>query len=391
MKRIGFIHVIFPAGGAERVTVDIAEYLTSIGGYEIFVYTAIIDEKLISPKINSLITIRKTPYEKEKRSAAIEQFIKDDNIDIVVQVVERIHDISGISERTGCKIVFANHGEPFWQRHSIISRRKHNLLTRFFWKLYLKRIYEKKGKALKLAIKRYADDYNTCDAYTVLCKAYKTETEKAYGIDPKDSHIYVIENSERAIKNVCLDKEKIILFSGRLECVSKRIDRLLRIWSKVQYELKDWKLVIVGDGPHRQLLEKLAATLKLERYSFEGKTYNMDEYYRRASIVCLVSQTEGWGLALTEAQAHGCIPVAFGCTSGVIDILSPNGINGFVVPPFNEDEYAKTLIKIANMEKAEQEKIRLSAINKRLQYTPDKIGKKYKDLFDTLLESSKTE
>ena len=211
MKRIAFTHVVFPAGGAERVTIDIAEYLTSIGGYEIFVYTAILDKKLISPKINSLITTRKTPYNKEKRSAAIEQFIKDDKIDIIVQVVERIHDISGIAERTGCKIVFANHGEPFWQRHSIISRRKQNLLTRYFWRLYLKRLYVKKGKALKLAIKRYADDYNTCDAYTVLCKDYKTETEKAYGISPEDSHIYVIENSEQAVENICLEKEKIIL------------------------------------------------------------------------------------------------------------------------------------------------------------------------------------
>ena len=33
MVRIAFIHNSFPAGGAERVTVDIARYLSGLGGY----------------------------------------------------------------------------------------------------------------------------------------------------------------------------------------------------------------------------------------------------------------------------------------------------------------------------------------------------------------------
>ena len=91
------------------------------------------------------------------------------------------------------------------------------------------------------------------------------------------------------------------------------------------------------------------------------------------------------GNPLTEAQANGCIAVAFGCTSGVSDILAPHGINGFIIPAFDEDLYAQTLLEITSMSKEQQDKIRLSAIKKRLGYTPEIIGEKWKLLFDNLV------
>ena len=95
-------------------------------------------------------------------------------------------------------------------------------------------------------------------------------------------------------------------------------------------------------------------------------------------MVCLTSQTEGWPLCLTEAQAHGCIPVAFGCSDGVKDVLSPSGVNGFVVTPFDENEYAETLLKIAGMSEEELLAIRKSAVTKRAGYAPDIILEKWK-------------
>ena len=89
---------------------------------------------------------------------------------------------------------------------------------------------------------------------------------------------------------------------------------------------------------------------------------------------------------MTEAQAHGCIPVAFGCTAGICDVLSPSGVNGFIVTPFDEDEYAETLAHIATMSEDKQEAIRRSAVAKRAKYAPEIIMKKWVDLFDELLE-----
>ena len=132
------------------------------------------------------------------------------------------------------------------------------------------------------------------------------------------------------------------------------------------------------------MLCDMAKELRLERISFEGHQSNVARYYEKASIVCLTSETEGWPLALTEAQAYGCIGVAFGATSGIKEILSPHGECGFVVSPFDEQAYAETLMHIAALSQDEMNAIRKNAVEKRLQYAPHFIAEKWRLLFDTL-------
>ena len=124
---IAFIHNRFPAGGAERITADIAGYLAPLGNYKIFVYASHIG-KASSDTFRDILTIRKLPTQaiQALRSAKVEEYIKKDRIDIVVQVVKSLPGIEGIKERTGCKTVLANHGELFWQRYGIMQRRLEN-------------------------------------------------------------------------------------------------------------------------------------------------------------------------------------------------------------------------------------------------------------------------
>jgi glycosyltransferase involved in cell wall biosynthesis len=241
-----------------------------------------------------------------------------------------------------------------------------------------------KDKARKVVVRRFKKLYKHCDIYTVLCDDYKVEMSKALGVHPDNSKIVAIENSERVIENVNYDKQNIIMFCGRLENTSKRLDRLLRIWGKVQHRLPDYRLLIVGDGSYRGAMEQQIAAEGLERVDMVGQQSDVDGYYRKASIVALTSQYEGWGLCLTEGQAHGCIPIAFGCSAGVRDILSPSGVNGFVVTPYDEDEYAETLVRIASMSVEEREVIRRSVVAKRAQYSPEVIMKKWCDLIESL-------
>ena len=385
MTKVAFIHNNFPAGGAERVTIDIADYLHDVGGYEVYVFATRINEVLISEQMRSSLKLCTIPSQAipSKRSAEIERLIVSEGIDILVQVTKAIHDIEGIRQRTGCKVILACHGEPFWQRHAIMHRRRKK---RLMWWLFNKRRYQDGTLAMKMAKQRSWNEYLTCDAYTVLCEAYKNETAAVFGIDPADSHLYAIENPEQKVENVNYDKENIILFCGRFENWSKRIDRLLRIWGKVQDRLPDWKLVLVGDGPADKMLRQLAVELGLERISFEGRQSDVASYYRKASIVCLTSETEGWVLTLTEAQAQGCIGVAFGATSGIREILGDDEKCGYVVPPFDEDAYADTLLRIAAMSKEQQNVIRKAAVERRLAYTPEIIARKWQQLFDSLIK-----
>ena len=386
MKRIAFVHNWFPAGGAERVTIDIAEYLNMVGGYEVYVFATHLSESMLTEKVQKVVHLRSIPSQAipSRRSAAIEKLLVDEHIDILVQVVKSLPDIEGIKARTGCKVVLACHGEPFWQRHAIMHRRRKGFFRKLLWYLYNKRRFEDGTLAMKLAVERSRHDYVSCDVYTVLCEPYRAETAEVLGLDPVDNHIYAIENPENPVDDVCLEKENVMLFCGRFENWSKRIDRLLRIWSKVQGALPDWRLVLVGDGRDGKMLRELAGELGLERVSFEGMQTDVRPYYAEASVLCLTSETEGWPLTLTEGQANGCICVAFGCTSGVKEILSPDGECGFIVPPYDEDMYAQVLLKIASMDKESQITMRRRAVERRLEYTPEKIAVKWKSLFDML-------
>lgn len=381
---IAFIHDIFPAGGAERVTIDIATYLSSLDrDYNIFVYCQGITHELMTPNISEVMTIKtlrvKTNAEKSHK---IEKLIVSDKIDIVVQVVHRLADIEGIRRRTGVKVVMANHGEPFWQRYRIIHKKK--LHSPIAWALYKRFWYVNMGHAMKKAISITQKNYNSCDAYVVLCDEYKNAICQRLGLIPEQSHIIPIGNSERLVDDVCYDKENIIMYCGRLYNATKAIDALLRIWKRVQGELTDWKLVLVGDGPDRESLQKQVASDKLERVVFAGWTADVASYYRKASIVCLTSRTESWGLALTEAQTNGVIPIAYCCSEGVKSILSPSGINGFTVTPGDEEEYARVLLTVVNMSEVEKMKIRKNVVKKALEYSPETVGKQWDQLFTGL-------
>lgn len=380
MPKIAFIHNNFPSGGAERVTIDIARYLSSFEGYRVYVLATCFGVG----DYRGCITCRSIPGKSDmsKRMRSVEKHIVSEGIDILVLISETVKDIEGIKRRTGVTVVLAGHSAPFWQQYMIMHHRQRNP---FLWHLLFRRRYFDGTLALKKAKERTLADYNRCDAYTVLCKGYKEEIEKEFGISSPSSKVTVIENSEPLVADVELSKDKIVLFCGRLENWSKRIDRLLRIWAKIQDRMPDWRLMIVGGGKDEGMLRSLATELGLERVHFEGHSDNPSAFYRKASVVVLTSQVEGWPLVLSEAQANGCICVAFECTAGVRACMGESVRTGFLIRPFDEEAFARQLVKIAGMDAEKQAEIRRSALEWREIFTPDKISQKWKRLFDKLL------
>lgn len=383
---IAFVHGIFPAGGAERVTMDIARYLVN-KDYKIYVFCTKINELLYREEMGAYVSLKLIPRSGKQMRRVVEALILSLDIDILVKVAVECRGLRHIGRRVSVKTIFANHGEPFWQRYVIMSHRQDSWFKRILWRLYWHNVYpdDKGRKAMRMAIKRSRKIYDNNDVYTVLCEAYKTQTCEEFGVDPSESHVVAIENAEPIRDKVNYDKENIILYCGRLQRMDKRVDRLLRIWAMAQHQLPDWKLVIVGDGDDKENLQRMSCEQRLERIFFEGERYDVQSYYDRASILVLTSQTEGWPLCLTEAQASGVIPIAFGCSAAVRTILSPEGIHGFTVPCFNEEEYARKLVHVARLSEEEKQTIRHASVVYRAQCAPEIIARKWKALFDELV------
>lgn len=124
-----------------------------------------------------------------------------------------------------------------------------------------------------------------------------------------------------------------VLFVGRLSA-ARNVDTLLRAFRELQ--IKDGRrmeCVIAGEGPERNALELLAADLGIsDRTRFLGGLpfERVLECYESANVVVLAANSEGWGKAITEAMAFGCICV--GSNLGVMPILLGNN-RGLLVPP----------------------------------------------------------
>jgi glycosyltransferase involved in cell wall biosynthesis len=102
-----------------------------------------------------------------------------------------------------------------------------------------------------------------------------------------------------------------LLFLGRLHPI-KGIEFLLNAWVSLQTKNPDWELVIAGKGEssYVQSLHNLASRLRLERVSFPGPVYGdaKRSLYRSSELFILPTETENFGMAIAEAQAHA-LPV----------------------------------------------------------------------------------
>jgi glycosyltransferase involved in cell wall biosynthesis len=96
-----------------------------------------------------------------------------------------------------------------------------------------------------------------------------------------------------------------VLFVGRFYR-RKRVDVLLRAASALRGRLRDWEVRIVGSGPCEAGLRALARELKLEEtvvWLGDVSRADLAREYRRASLFCLPSVQEGFGIVLLEAMA----------------------------------------------------------------------------------------
>lgn len=125
-------------------------------------------------------------------------------------------------------------------------------------------------------------------------------------------------------------KEKEIIYVGRLDFVQKRVYRVIETWNYLEEQFPDWRLTIVGDGEDKANLESHVKTLGLKRVSFEGFKNPVD-YYKRASILLLTSDFEGFGLVIVEGMSYGVVPFVYGSYPAVYDIIEDNQ-NGFILP-----------------------------------------------------------
>lgn len=100
--------------------------------------------------------------------------------------------------------------------------------------------------------------------------------------------------------------ETLFVFIGRLAEPHKRMSRLLEAFKIARESRKDIRLLIVGDGPDRQLCETLIAEYGIsDCVEMVGSQTNPYKYLNKADCLVLSSDYEGFPVVYFEAMILG--------------------------------------------------------------------------------------
>lgn len=177
---------------------------------------------------------------------------------------------------------------------------------------------------------------------------------------------------------------KTIGLVARLESI-KGADLAIPAFAKILETNPEYRLIIVGDGKMRPLMEQQQRDfgIAIDRIEWTGKVAyeRLVELYNQMDIVWVPSRSEGFGLSAIEAMAQGCAVVASNA-GGLAEVVH-DGKDGLLFQSESADELAsKTKQLISNTELLST--LRRNAITNAQQYTFDNYAKRIKSLYAKL-------
>ena len=384
-------------GGIARVTDTLTRALVSRDGYSVYYLCGKLDpqdEHFLNydyPTFQYMLPeygFSKSKKNQEYYRALLEEL----NIDIVVNQRGLSSGFDEMLAIGGAKKVSVLHTKPNALINHDLSRmllfgntpkeqlKKYIkvLLYPFF---YLKTLYKAKQH---LRITYNSIVYNS-DAVVLLSEKDKDEF-LSNGIEIGDKILCGISNPNTfpVEKNMHIGKkENIILYVGRLDPFDKNVMALIKVWEKLHLVHKDWRLVLVGDGADRKKIEKYVRNNNIKNVHLEGAKKNVADYYKKASFICLTSFFEGWGMALTEGMAYGCVPITFDNYGAASDIID-DGINGCLIPAYDLRKYAFRLSELMS-DTEKRLKISSAALEKVEKFSVKNVMNEWEKLFQKVL------
>jgi len=213
--------------------------------------------------------------------------------------------------------------------------------------------YEIKNELLRLFVKKI---FNKADGFV-----FQTEDAKKFFCKKlqKKSRIIMNPLNDNFVRETYRGKRsKRVVAVGRFT-EEKNYQLLIRAFSKVINNYRDYKLVIYGRYDGRLHLKELVKELDLSDYVvFAGQTNDVAGSIYDASLFVLSSMSEGVPNALMEAMALGIPVVSTDCPCGGPATLIQNKENGLLVKNNDVDELANAIdymlshpIDAANMAK----------------------------------------
>jgi glycosyltransferase involved in cell wall biosynthesis len=150
------------------------------------------------------------------------------------------------------------------------------------------------------------------------------------------------------------DPRAFFLASGRF-ISRKNFPGLLhayRVYAQicVQNRHIPWRLLLLGDGPEREVMEAEIKKHNLEKDVFLAGVQplnNLPVYYGLASIFIHPALQDQWGLVVNEAMACGLPVLVSECAGCAFDLVE-DGVDGFKFDPEDSQELASLMVRMSS-------------------------------------------
>lgn len=251
------------------------------------------------------------------------------------------------------------------------------------------------------ALKRWA--LRRLDGLSVVSRAMRETVLKLHRRVPVLEVIPMgvdLEGSFTPAPGPAAQRTRTILFVGRL-VEKKGLRFLLEAFGRIQDEQlgqgeqHPWELHVVGSGPLRAELERLALRLGVAaRVRFLGGVENrrLPDLYRRAAmavfpfVVGSDGDREGFGLVLVEALGCGC-PVIAGDVPAVRDTIT-HGETGLLVPPGDAAALAVAIRRLIADPDLGRRLAQAGRERVRIRFDWRVIASRYHALFEGLVDAN---
>lgn len=399
VRTVAFFSGTWETGGVFTVTLSLARFLHD-RGIRVMLYCHTVVGSPFTPEQLATVTVRRIPeaacFDPDDSTGAWRRALAEDGVEVLIsQGFSRI-PFRVIKEQAGVHTVFCLHGIPFYEEllaisNEEISRRRSggkSSLSQWWWRHHtaphkLRRMARTHDCNRPLALALPWIDRVVCLIPDFATQLFEGMLRAGQATEAdRDKFTAIINPLPEPPASVDLDaKEKLVIYCGRLCMEDKRVERLLYVWARVEPKAPGWRLALIGSGPDEAFLREEARRLGLKRVTFEGFHHDPSPYYRRAALSCLVSQYEGLGMAHTEAQQYGAVPIGFRMTA--LDYITEDGKAGLQVRPYSISDYASKLLYAIRHPRRLRALAERSIIASR-RYSASTIGSRWLSLIDSL-------
>ncbi len=218
----------------------------------------------------------------------------------------------------------------------------------------------------------------------------KTKEMIQQNISIPKNKIFVIENPVISSDIKKMSKEKIdpsekFLFKKDVFCAIGRLTHQKNFVELINFikdiKLKNFNLIIIGDGEQKDLLKKFIDENDIKNCYLLGFKNNPYKYLANSKIYICTSLWEEPGHTLLEAGYLNIPVLSSNCPNGPDEIIK-NKFNGLKYKLGNKEDFQEKLILLSNMSKSEKKSLCLNMKKKISSYTQFQFSKNFNKMIN---------